>query len=423
MFPILSAAPVETARSSSPTGTQPSGILPRYQVDRLIALVAGQSAPTPVAVAGSLTPQTASAVPQGPRGGGAARPGPPPAPAPARQEAQSNRVTPENPIPRRIYSVPVTYPQELQGSGLSAAVEVRVVVAGNGVPTLAGNRTSAAMSQPDSNWLAARIGIPAGASSTDVAAASGRLEAMVGATRASQNAFVTAVRESIGQWRYDSPAQAPLEFSIAVSFAPGQDGVVTQSGEPRGVSAVGGRVSVGTLGATGNAVDPAGRVPNAQIAEIDRQQLDLAKKRGDLVVRFNAQHPDVLRIDAQLRELLSARAALVADLQKSTAIAGAGRASSGPVRVGGNIRPPMKTKHVNPVYPPDAQAERVQGMVIIEVTIGETGQVSDARILRSIPLLDDAAVDAVRQWEFSPTLLNGAPVAIIMTVTVQFSLN
>jgi len=94
-----------------------------------------------------------------------------------------------------------------------------------------------------------------------------------------------------------------------------------------------------------------------------------------------------------------------------------------PVRVGGNIKPPQKTKHVNPVYPAIAQSARVQGVVIIEATIGQNGKVTDARVLRSIPLLDQAAMDAVRQWEFSPTLLNGVPVAVIMTVTVQFTLN
>jgi protein TonB len=104
-------------------------------------------------------------------------------------------------------------------------------------------------------------------------------------------------------------------------------------------------------------------------------------------------------------------------------MAGPGSISGQPLRVGGNIRPPAKTRHVNPVYPPDAQAERVQGVVILEVTISETGQVSEARVLRSVPLLDQAAVDAVRQWEFSPTLLNGNAVPIIMTVTVQFTLN
>ena len=93
-----------------------------------------------------------------------------------------------------------------------------------------------------------------------------------------------------------------------------------------------------------------------------------------------------------------------------------------PVRVGGNIKPPQKLKHVNPVYPPIAQSARVQGIVIIEATIGPSGAVQDAKVLRSIPLLDQAALDAVRQGQFTPTLLNGVPVPVIMTVTVQFTL-
>ena len=60
--------------------------------------------------------------------------------------------------------------------------------------------------------------------------------------------------------------------------------------------------------------------------------------------------------------------------------------------------------------------------MIIEATISPHGQGADARVLRSIPLLDQAALDAVRQWEYSPTLLNGVPVPVIMTVTVNFTL-
>jgi protein TonB len=94
-----------------------------------------------------------------------------------------------------------------------------------------------------------------------------------------------------------------------------------------------------------------------------------------------------------------------------------------PVRVGGQIKQPTKTKHVNPTYPPIAQSARVQGVVIIEAVIGPNGKVQDARVLRSIPLLDQAALDAVKQWEFTPTLLNNTPVPVIMTVTVQFTLS
>ena len=93
-----------------------------------------------------------------------------------------------------------------------------------------------------------------------------------------------------------------------------------------------------------------------------------------------------------------------------------------PVRVGGNIIAPTKTKNIDPVYPPVAQAARVSGVVILEAVIGPDGRVTNVNILRSVPLLDDAAVAAVRQWEYTPTLLNGVPVPVIMTVTVNFQL-
>ena len=86
------------------------------------------------------------------------------------------------------------------------------------------------------------------------------------------------------------------------------------------------------------------------------------------------------------------------------------------------IRPPTKTYDVKPVYPPVAADARVQGVVIIEIRIDEEGHVSDARILRSIPLLDAAALEAVQQWEFTPTLMNGKRVPVIMTTTVNFTL-
>jgi protein TonB len=76
-----------------------------------------------------------------------------------------------------------------------------------------------------------------------------------------------------------------------------------------------------------------------------------------------------------------------------------------------------------PVYPAIAQQARVQGTVILEATIDVDGSVRDVKVLRSIPLLDQAAIDAVREWKYSPTILNGNPVPVIMTVTVTFTLN
>jgi TonB family protein len=93
----------------------------------------------------------------------------------------------------------------------------------------------------------------------------------------------------------------------------------------------------------------------------------------------------------------------------------------GAVRVGNGIKVPTKIKDVRPLYPPDAQNAKIQGVVIIEATIDREGRVSDARILRSIPQLDEAALTAVRQWEFTPTVVDGSPVPVIMTVTVNFT--
>jgi protein TonB len=97
-------------------------------------------------------------------------------------------------------------------------------------------------------------------------------------------------------------------------------------------------------------------------------------------------------------------------------------AGAGPRRVGGDIGPPQKVRDVPPVYPPIARAAGIAGIVIVEAVIDETGAVRDVRVLRSVPLLDEAALTAVRQWRFTPTTLNGAPIPVVMTVSVRFEL-
>ena len=91
------------------------------------------------------------------------------------------------------------------------------------------------------------------------------------------------------------------------------------------------------------------------------------------------------------------------------------------IRIGGQIRPPIRIKEVAPLYPAIARSARVQGDVVIEATIDEGGKVADARVVKSVPLLDQAALDAVRQWEYQPSLLNGVPTAVVTTVTVKFT--
>jgi protein TonB len=93
------------------------------------------------------------------------------------------------------------------------------------------------------------------------------------------------------------------------------------------------------------------------------------------------------------------------------------------LRVGGAIKEPRKLKNVAPVYPDVAARAMVEGIVILEIAIAPNGHVDDVRVLRSIPLLDAAAVAAARQWVFTPTLYRGVPVSVAMTVSVRFSLS
>jgi TonB family protein len=95
-------------------------------------------------------------------------------------------------------------------------------------------------------------------------------------------------------------------------------------------------------------------------------------------------------------------------------------AAGGPVRVGSRLGSPRKTYDVPAVLPEVARRAGVRGMVILELTVGADGTVTDAKVLRSIPLLDSAALDAARQWRYEPTLLNNQPVAVIVTATVNF---
>jgi periplasmic protein TonB len=93
-----------------------------------------------------------------------------------------------------------------------------------------------------------------------------------------------------------------------------------------------------------------------------------------------------------------------------------------PLPVGGQIREPQKIFSVAPVYPSIARAARIQGDVLIQAVIGVDGAVREARAQSGHPLLDQAALDAVRQWRYRPTLLNGVPVPVVMTVSVRFTL-
>lgn len=191
---------------------------------------------------------------------------------------------------------------------------------------------------------------------------------------------------------------------------------------------------VGALAALACLVIPA--AAQAQATEADLR-LRIARQPNDPgpYIELAKIYSDQQRYADAVRMLQTAittiqQMSVLPRIQPPAAVAGAPPATirqlntmSAPVRVGGDVKEPKKIKHVAPVYPDAALSARVQGVVILEAIIDPNGNVSDARVLRSIPILDQAALDAVMQWQFTPTLLNGNPVSVIMTVTVNFSLN
>ena len=252
-------------------------------------------------------------------------------------EKSANPITPENPIPRRVFSIAPAYPAEARALDASALVAMRVTLDRSG--RIAEIRR---MTNPFVRVGAGAPSTPAGLQSV-------------------AEALVRSATSALSQWQYDAPANGPVSFNVTFNFSPSGETTSSQDARVLPNGTVAGVVG-GTVGGIG-----AARVGGPGTA---------------------ANWP----------------------------------AATGAVRVGGNVKAPVRTRMVNPVYPPIAQSARVQGVVIMEAVVGTDGRVSDARVLRSIPLLDQAAVDAIRQWEYTPTLLNGAPVPVIMTVTVQFTL-
>src|SRR5262249_761719 len=102
----------------------------------------------------------------------------------------------------------------------------------------------------------------------------------------------------------------------------------------------------------------------------------------------------------------------------------AGDGTSAVVRMGGNLKAPTKLRDVRPIYPPPMRDAGLEGLVPIEAVIDRDGLVTTVRLVSALvhPELAKAASDAVKQWRFSPTLLNGEAVEVVMTVQVRFSL-
>ena len=93
------------------------------------------------------------------------------------------------------------------------------------------------------------------------------------------------------------------------------------------------------------------------------------------------------------------------------------------IMVGGNVQMARLVHQVQPIYPPLARQTRISGTVELVGVIAVDGHIRELRMLNGHPFLAAAAVDAVRQWVYQPTLLNGDPVEVVAPITVNFRLN
>lgn len=184
----------------------------------------------------------------------------------------------------------------------------------------------------------------------------------------------------------------------------------------------------------GAAVSPVDLLPESAVRDAFSKDV-LGVPASGAIERVRASHQDLPPSVASDREVLAfvrlkpgavGYVSLSADVQGVKVVA-VGRktettASAAPLEVGGAIAAPQKVAHTQPIYPEMAKAGRVQGTVSLSVVIGASGNVERASVVRSIPALNDAAVTAVKQWKYSPTLVNGVAVPVTMVVHVNFAL-
>jgi TonB family protein len=295
-------------------------------------------------------------------------------------ESRARPITPENPIPRRIYSTSPQYPFEAAAVDAHGVVTLKVTLGESGrVAELRRAGFVGGSDRPPANVALELRGDPMGPvteASIRRAKPLSHTTMPAGATQlaGAVEALFRAAADGVAQWQYDPPANGPISFYLQIAFRPGLDATLV-------------------------AQDPV--LSPARVALFLPAPRPPAGLIGD--TRAGAPPPPTAPPPAPPPP------------------SGVDRAPA-PIRVGRNIAPPVKTKDARPVYPAIARTAKVQGVVILELSVDADGRVSESRVIRSLPLLDQAALDAVRQWEFTPTLLNGVPTPIIMTVTVNFTL-
>ena len=93
------------------------------------------------------------------------------------------------------------------------------------------------------------------------------------------------------------------------------------------------------------------------------------------------------------------------------------------MRVAGRVALPKKLVNVDPVYPTEARAGRIEGVVVLQGIIGTDGDLGSLTVLRSVPELDEAALAATRLWVYRPVMLEEKPIRLRFVFTVSFTLD
>ncbi len=347
-------------------------------------------------------------------------------------------VTPENPIPRRTRGVPPASPSRLPGQAASGQVTMLVTIDRNGGVVIVTRDTCSVTSSRD--------------------------------RESDCGAFYEAAASAIRQWRYERPAQAPLQFTVIVTFRPGTEPAIAQAASDwlkyvretqdslRVLGAAATRESLRSelfeLTNKSRELERAYRIESERYrpghpvieklqAEMDTLNALMAALREKLQTVSGAPNEVVLaqqqvaqtqaqirEVERQLEQLRRERdQTATVDVRPTPPAAFDGppqlRSPSGraPVRITpGVVAAPRVIKSVHPSYTAEAMHARIEGTVQVEALIDEQGRVADARVVKSLPLLDEMALAAARQWEFSPTLLNGQPVPVLVMLELHFAL-
>jgi TonB family protein len=225
-----------------------------------------------------------------------------------------------------------------------------------------------------------------------------------------------AALKSVLDWHYNAQTQSPVEVAVDFKLPEKKPGTI--------------------IGSVPTAI-PNGRLMRIQAVGISPALRDavighLAIQVGDLIApdTLDRARRAVREVDEHLDVRYSAVITNTGEKEYSLVIFATAPivgqvTSEGPqrIRVGGNVQATMAISAPKPLYPPDAKQARIQGTVRMNVVIGKDGTVKDLQVASGHPLLVDTAADAVRQWVYKPTLLNGNPVEVVTVVDVNFTLS